>query len=601
MEDIREYLKYINCSQCTYDEWLQVGLGLYHSRYSCDIWEEWSMRDPRFKDGECQRKWDGFKDYDGTNVTVKTIYKMAYERGCPKNLSKAIRRDRALRKDEPIPREDVIEGELHMTPSEQLKTYLRTLYKSKDIVAYVTTDVGQNKDGTYYPLAGVFTRTAGDILGDLEETHDVSMSVGDWHDGAGAWIRVNTYNGRGVRNEDVRSWRYVLVECDTGSLAEQYEMYKKLQLPIACLVHSGGKSLHAIVKVDAKDARQYRERVDFIYEQVQEKGGMKPDSADKNPSRLSRMPGVTRNGVEQSLLAVNIGLKTFSDWRYFITKGEQPAIIEYPINFTERPQLAEELIHGLLRRGHKMLVSGASKANKSFFLIELGIAISQGLEFLGFQCEKGKVLYINMEIDKDSCNDRVIQIARAMGVEKDPDRMFAMKNMRGLARPLEELVDELITEYKDENFAAIIVDPIYKLMTGDENNATDMGAFTNHFDRLCTALGCSVIYSHHHSKGAKGALSILDRMSGSGVFARDPDALIDLTELEVENLPEEMTGWEMGFVVRDFKRIKPLRVIFNYPLHELDHDGLLRKGYTHGSVEEEVHKQKMIKQGAKET
>lgn len=70
-------------------------------------------------------------------------------------------------------------------------------------------------------------------------------------------------------------------------------------------------------------------------------------------------------------------------------------------------------------------------------------------------------------------------------------------------------------------------------MTGDENSADQMAHFTNQFDKIATELGCSVIYCHHHSKGTQGGKKSMDRASGSGVFARDPDALIDLVELEI--------------------------------------------------------------------
>ncbi|MEE1199029.1 MAG: hypothetical protein U0L09_00100, partial [Christensenellales bacterium] len=69
--------------------------------------------------------------------------------------------------------------------------------------------------------------------------------------------------------------------------------------------------------------------------------------------------------------------------------------------------------------------------------------------------------------------------------------------------------------------------------TGDENSADQMAQFCNQFDLVCTELGCAVIYCHHHSKGGQGQKRSMDRASGSGVFARDPDALIDMIELEV--------------------------------------------------------------------
>ena len=80
---------------------------------------------------------------------------------------------------------------------------------------------------------------------------------------------------------------------------------------------------------------------------------------------------------------------------------------------------------------------------------------------------------------------------------------------------------------------AVVIDPIYKVITGDENSADQMAHFCNQFDKVCTQLGCAVIYCHHHSKGAQGGKRSMDRASGSGVFARDPDALLDMTELDL--------------------------------------------------------------------
>ena len=75
------------------------------------------------------------------------------------------------------------------------------------------------------------------------------------------------------------------------------------------------------------------------------------------------MPGVTRNGKEQTLLATNIGRTSWNDWLDFL-EGEEDELagIEYPADLIDnRPPLAPELIGGLLRKGHKMIVSGDSK------------------------------------------------------------------------------------------------------------------------------------------------------------------------------------------------------------------------------------------------
>ena len=97
---------------------------------------------------------------------------------------------------------------------------------------------------------------------------------------------------------------------------------------------------------------------------------------------------------------------------------------------------------------------------------------------------------------------------------------------------MDKLAPKLIRRAAKKDYVAIIIDPIYKVITGDENSADQMANFCNQFDKVCTELGCAVIYCHHHSKGSQGGKKSMDRASGSGVFARDPDALLDLIELE---------------------------------------------------------------------
>lgn len=47
------------------------------------------------------------------------------------------------------------------------------------------------------------------------------------------------------------------------------------------------------------------------------------------------------------------------------------------------PPLKSELIDGVLRHGHKMMIAGPSKAGKSFALIELCVCIAAGKPWLG--------------------------------------------------------------------------------------------------------------------------------------------------------------------------------------------------------------------------
>lgn len=204
--------------------------------------------------------------------------------------------------------------------------------------------------------------------------------------------------------------------------------------------------------------------------------------------------------------------------------------------------------------------------------------------------------------------------------------------------PLDKLSPRLIRRAKKEGYIAVVIDPIYKILTGDENNAEQMAKFCNQFDVICRSLGCAVIYCHHHSKGAQGGKRSMDRASGSGVFARDPDAMLDMTELtptdairdQLKNkaacaactalldarghadsysqddacsrtrmlaIAKEklgladlraldadiaarqkraaaMTAWRIEGTLREFARFEPVNLWFDYPIHKLD-GGLL--------------------------
>ena len=586
-------LRAIDVAQLTRAEWISVGMALKEEGYPCSIWDDWSRNDPRYHQGECERKWKGFHG-SGTPVKGGTIVQMAKDRGWT-----VFGEDGCMAWDDTIEYDGVTDGfsgfvpPAAWNPAQDLITYLELLFEPDDKVGYVTNDVWQDADGRWVPSKGVYDRTAAELIASVRKhPDDLGATVGDWKPQVGAWIRFNPLDGAGVKNENVTRFRYALVESDTLPVAEQDIIYRKLELPVAALVHSGGKSLHAIVHVDAENYDEYRKRVEFLYDFL-EKNGLTVDKQNRNPSRLSRMPGVTRNGNRQYLAATNIGRKSWVDWLDFVegVTDELPDMESLSVYKDAPPQLPEELIGGILRRGHKMLISGSSKAGKSFLLMELCVALAEGRPWLGFPCKKGRVLYVNLEIDPASAVNRFLKIYEALGIPPKNMDSIVLWNLRGHAVPLDQLVPKLIRRVRDRHFDAIIIDPIYKVITGDENNASEMGAFCNQFDKICTATGCSAIYCHHHSKGAQGMKKAMDRASGSGVFARDPDAQLDMIQLElsedIENNVRDggATAWRLESSLREFPNIKPVNFWFEYPIHKVDANGSLGTMPAQGTLQ----------------
>lgn len=645
--NIKEALDFVSPSALTYEEWLMVGMGLKEAGLPVAVWEQWSARDGgRYHKGECIKKWESFHG-SSKPVTQSSIFQLAYEHGWSGPAGHALDWGDELTVGPQQPAlvdpRWVEEQELHLPdtwePAQQLKRYLQALFEPDEYVAYVTESF--MAADRRRPAKGCWDRTAGQLIEELDACGgDVGKVMGDCDPEIGAWICFNPVDGTGRKDANVTSYRYALVECDNMEPGKQLAAIHQMELPCAALVYSGGKSIHAIVRVNAPDYAEYRKRVDHLYATCQ-KNGLTLDQQNRNPSRLSRMPGILRAGQKQALLETNVGKSCWEDWCDWVEActDDLPDTECLADDWDDLPPLADALISGVLRQGHKMLLAGPSKAGKSFALIELCIAIAEGKTWLGrFSCAQGRVLYINLELDRPSCLHRFKDVYTAMGLAPDNLRNIDIWNLRGASVPMDKLAPKLIRRAGKKGYTAVILDPIYKVITGDENSADQMAKFCNQFDVVCRALDCAVIYCHHHSKGAQGGKRSMDRASGSGVFARDPDAMLDMTELTITDAIREqlhnkaacrvikamldkrghadaygpddalsksrmltiakeklgladlraidaevaaaqkkadsMTAWRIEGTLREFASFAPVNLWFDYPVHKLD-SGLL--------------------------
>ena len=645
--DIKEALDFVSPSALTYEEWLMVGMGLKEAGLPVAVWEQWSARDGgRYHKGECIKKWESFHG-SSKPVTQSSIFQLAYEHGWsgPAGHTLDWGDELTVGPQQPalVDPRWVEEQELHLPdtwePAQQLKRYLQALFEPDEYVAYVTESF--MAADRRRPSKGCWDRTAGQLIEELDACGgDVGKVMGDCDPEIGAWICFNPVDGTGRKDANVTSYRYALVECDNMEPGKQLAAIHQMELPCAALVYSGGKSVHAIVRVNAPDYAEYRKRVDHLYATCQ-KNGLTLDQQNRNPSRLSRMPGILRAGQKQALLETNVGKSCWEDWCDWVEActDDLPDTECLADDWDDLPPLADALISGVLRQGHKMLLAGPSKAGKSFALIELCIAIAEGKTWLGrFSCAQGRVLYINLELDRPSCLHRFKDVYTALGLAPDNLRNIDIWNLRGASVPMDKLAPKLIRRAGKKGYTAVILDPIYKVITGDENSADQMAKFCNQFDVVCRALDCAVIYCHHHSKGAQGGKRSMDRASGSGVFARDPDAMLDMTELTITDAIREqlhnkaacrvikamldkrghadaygpddalsksrmltiakeklgladlraidaevaaaqkkadsMTAWRIEGTLREFASFAPVNLWFDYPVHKLD-SGLL--------------------------
>ena len=226
-------------------------------------------------------------------------------------------------------------------------------------------------------------------------------------------------------------------------------------------------------------------------------------------------------------------------------KYEQAGLLD---DFDELPQVhtfgeiverdvpqAPEIIEGIVRSGRKVMIAAPSKAGKTMLTIGLALAFVTGSEWLGHRCERGAVLYVDFENDEGDLRERVRDAARAMGyTDADLADRLRIMNLRGCHMTPERFWATITaTAGAIPGIVAVIIDPIYKVMNGDENNSETVAQFTIFLDRLVSETGATVVYVHHYSKGAMAYTDPSSRASGSGVFARDADAQLDMARLQV--------------------------------------------------------------------
>jgi hypothetical protein len=174
------------------------------------------------------------------------------------------------------------------------------------------------------------------------------------------------------------------------------------------------------------------------------------------------------------------------------------------------------------------------------------------------------VLYLNMELPEYFMAKRVRMILDARKTSIEPGT-FHVINLRGFAAHLELLRPKLEHAIEKMDFSLIVLDPTYKLMPGgDENGTEDSSRLLNEIERLAVKSGALCAFASHFSKGNQATKRAQDRISGSGVFARDPDSIVILTE-HVEDM-----AFTVDFILRNHPPVTPFVVKWDFPLFVLD-------------------------------
>jgi hypothetical protein len=174
------------------------------------------------------------------------------------------------------------------------------------------------------------------------------------------------------------------------------------------------------------------------------------------------------------------------------------------------------VVKGLLQLGTLIVVFGESNSGKTFFVLDLVLAIAGGQSWRKRKVTRGLVIYIAGE-GTDGIKNRVAAYqTRGMSSRGIPlaiiNRAADLLHVDGDIDDLLALIQQAESE-SGEKCVLIVVDTLARAMAGgDENSGEDMTALIANADRLRKATTASVMLIHHcgkdSSKGARGHSSL---------------------------------------------------------------------------------------------
>jgi len=316
-------------------------------------------------------------------------------------------------------------------------------------------------------------------------------------------FRPNLYSGS---DNDVSAYRHVLVEFDDKPKAEQEKLFRDSGLPITVLIDSGGKSIHAWVRVDAPNRKEWDIRRDIIYSSIP---GI--DAKNKNPSRYSRLPGAWRSPTsQQKLLATNLGS---ASWEDYLTSREtdddQSTVVSIKDLISFDPSNDPDNLIGQrwLTRGSSMIVSGGTGIGKSSLMMQIVIQWALGKDFFGIAPVKPlKIGVIQAENDKGDLAEAFQGVGFGLNLSGSDMKMLQqqLEFRTEAVRTGDQFLAYARRFIHKSKLDVIVADPLFSYFGGDLSDQGEVSVFLrNKLQPILQETKVAWIWMHHISKAQR--------------------------------------------------------------------------------------------------
>ena len=331
--------------------------------------------------------------------------------------------------------------------------------------------------------------------------------LNEWQgDAVGVYVSINANNGKGRAKEHITKYRHCLIEFDESTLQEQWAIIKRSGLPVSSIIKSGSRSLHAFVEVRAADAKEFAERVAFIYKHLEH---TKLDPANKDAGRLSRLPGAMRTatGQQQELVECGAPTLTYIEWQERTMNGDLPEPYKWEdlVNFKEDCDPTQLLGKRWICRGGSALWVGSSGLGKSVLCLQAAITWACGRDLFGISPHGKplKSLIVQAENDEGDVAEALQGILKALNLT--PEELQMVKEniviVRDCTSTGERFVDRMRRLVERHKPHLAWVDPLLAFIGGDLSSQETAGGFLrNLLNPLALAGGFAWMLMHHTPK-----------------------------------------------------------------------------------------------------
>lgn len=205
----------------------------------------------------------------------------------------------------------------------------------------------------------------------------------------------------------------------------------------------------------------------------------------------------------------------------------------------------------ILPEGAWMILWGEEETFKSWLVLELAWAVSQGKPWLQYPTRKHNVLLINTELPKPLYHQRAVQ----MGLTRQavPDNIFIVTDL-SIKLDTDAGEAQLATWVSQSQPGLVIIDNLYRTFQGNMNSGQEVNRFLDTISHIRERWGSAFVFVHHSRKTAYDSVRNqrvrqgVQDLTGSKYLANNASAIYEVQKLKsiggnnaILLIPEKLT------------------------------------------------------------